>query len=130
MTDSGRSVELDSYVTDDELRNALEHAEVEKDPALTEDHFRSRARSRMVAVSLQEKPMAGDGTKHGLVLWLVFFVSLAIIGAGIVALVLKATGTTQLHVAWFDMNTGNAGVACVGVGAVAFVMIAKAVLKS
>lgn len=56
--------------------------------------------------------------------------SLAAIATGIVALVLNSKGNTQFQLLGADLNTGNVGVACLGIGILSMVLIVRRVLKS
>jgi hypothetical protein len=67
---------------------------------------------------------------HLVALLLVGSLSLAAIATGIVALVLNSKGDTQLRLFGADLNTGNVGVACLGIGLISVVLVVRRVLKS
>ena len=80
----------------------------------------------------KNKNTSGDPMErtHNTIVWLVFVLGLAAIGAGVVALVSSATGTTKLKLVGIGLDTSSVGVACIAIGLLIAWLAIRSVLRS
>jgi hypothetical protein len=67
---------------------------------------------------------------HNTIVWLVFFLGLAATGAGVVAVVFRATGSTTLNLVGVGLDTSSVAVACIAIGLLIAWLAIRSVLRS